>query len=68
MKRTDHVLLVGEGARRFATLHGFPHENLLTLLFFIILVTHCPGVGLVHSKTQYQNPLENKNVQGGDPP
>jgi N4-(beta-N-acetylglucosaminyl)-L-asparaginase len=30
MKRTDHVLLVGEGARRFATLHGFPHENLLT--------------------------------------
>jgi N4-(beta-N-acetylglucosaminyl)-L-asparaginase len=30
MKRTDHVLLVGEGARRFATLHGFPHESLLT--------------------------------------
>lgn len=30
MKRTDHVLLVGEGARRFATMHGFPNENLLT--------------------------------------
>lgn len=30
MKRTDHVLLVGEGARRFATMHGFPNEDLLT--------------------------------------
>jgi N4-(beta-N-acetylglucosaminyl)-L-asparaginase len=30
MERTDHVLLVGEGARRFATAHGFPDENLLT--------------------------------------
>lgn len=30
MHRTDHVLLVGEGARRFATMHGFPDENLLT--------------------------------------
>jgi N4-(beta-N-acetylglucosaminyl)-L-asparaginase len=30
MQRTDHVLLVGEGARRFATMHGFPHEDLLT--------------------------------------
>ena len=28
--RTDHVLLVGEGARRFATAHGFPVEDLLT--------------------------------------
>jgi len=30
MRRTDHVLLVGEGARRFATMHGFPDEDLLT--------------------------------------
>jgi len=30
MERTDHVLLVGEGARRFATMHGFGDENLLT--------------------------------------
>jgi N4-(beta-N-acetylglucosaminyl)-L-asparaginase len=30
MQRTDHVLLVGKGARRFATMHGFPDENLLT--------------------------------------
>ncbi len=30
MQRTDHVLLVGEGARRFATMHGFADENLLT--------------------------------------
>lgn len=30
MQRTDHVLLVGNGARRFATMHGFPNENLLT--------------------------------------
>lgn len=30
MQRTDHVLLVGEGARRFATMHGFPNEDLLT--------------------------------------
>ena len=28
--RTDHVLLVGEGARRFATAHGFETEELLT--------------------------------------
>lgn len=28
--RTPHVLLVGEGARRFATAHGFADEDLLT--------------------------------------
>jgi N4-(beta-N-acetylglucosaminyl)-L-asparaginase len=30
MERTDHVLLVGEGALRFARAHGIPEENLLT--------------------------------------
>lgn len=30
MERTDHVLLVGEGARQFAIAHGFKMENLLT--------------------------------------
>ena len=30
MKRTDHCLLVGEGALKFAKAHGFPEENLLT--------------------------------------
>ncbi len=30
MDRTDHVLLVGEGARRFALAHGFKESNLLT--------------------------------------
>lgn len=30
MDRTDRVFLVGEGARRFATAHGFPDEELLT--------------------------------------
>jgi len=30
MERTDHVMLVGEGARRFARAHGFVEENLLT--------------------------------------
>jgi N4-(beta-N-acetylglucosaminyl)-L-asparaginase len=30
MQRTDHVLLVGEGALRFARAHGIPEENLLT--------------------------------------
>ena len=30
LKRTDHVMLVGEGARRFAIAHGFKSENLLT--------------------------------------
>ena len=30
MKRTDHCLLVGEGALRFARLHGFPEADLLT--------------------------------------
>jgi N4-(beta-N-acetylglucosaminyl)-L-asparaginase len=30
MRRTDHVLLVGEGALRFAKAHGFKEENLLT--------------------------------------
>jgi len=30
METTDHVLLVGPGARHFATLHGFADENLLT--------------------------------------
>src|SRR5690606_22136414 len=27
MRRTDHVLLVGEGALRFALMHGFREEN-----------------------------------------
>ena len=30
MQTTDHVLLVGPGARHFATMNGFPVENLLT--------------------------------------
>ena len=30
MRMTDHVLLVGEGARRFALYNGFDEENLLT--------------------------------------
>jgi N4-(beta-N-acetylglucosaminyl)-L-asparaginase len=30
MKRTDHCLLVGEGALRFARAHGVPETNLLT--------------------------------------
>ena len=30
LQRTDHVLLVAEGAQRFAKMHGFPVENLLT--------------------------------------
>src|SRR5258706_5099989 len=30
MERTDHLLLVGEGAQRFAVAHGFLKENLLT--------------------------------------
>jgi N4-(beta-N-acetylglucosaminyl)-L-asparaginase len=30
MERTDHMLLVGEGALRFARAHGFKEENLLT--------------------------------------
>ncbi len=30
MEQTDHVMLVGEGALRFARMHGFPEEELLT--------------------------------------
>jgi N4-(beta-N-acetylglucosaminyl)-L-asparaginase len=30
MERTDHVLIVGKGATRFAKAHGFKQENLLT--------------------------------------
>ena len=30
MERTDHVLLVGEGALKFARVHGFKEEDLLT--------------------------------------
>jgi N4-(beta-N-acetylglucosaminyl)-L-asparaginase len=30
MERTDHVLIVGEGALRFAKAHGFVEEDLLT--------------------------------------
>ncbi len=30
MERTDHVLIVGEGALRFAKAHGFQEEDLLT--------------------------------------
>lgn len=30
MRRTDHVLIVGEGALRFARAHGFEETNLLT--------------------------------------
>ena len=30
LQRTDHVLLVAEGAQRFARMHGFPVEDLMT--------------------------------------
>lgn len=30
LERTDHVMLVGEGAKRFALEHGFPEQELLT--------------------------------------
>jgi len=30
MDRTDHVLLVGEGAKRFARMHGFEETDMLT--------------------------------------
>jgi N4-(beta-N-acetylglucosaminyl)-L-asparaginase len=30
LERTDHLMLVGEGATRFALAQGFPKENLLT--------------------------------------
>lgn len=30
MERTDHCLMVGEGAYKFARAHGFPHTELLT--------------------------------------
>ncbi len=30
LQRTDHVLLVAEGAQRFARMHGFKEEDLLT--------------------------------------
>jgi len=30
MERTDHVLIVGQGALNFARMHGFKEENLLT--------------------------------------
>ena len=30
LQRTDHVMLVGQGAYEFARALGFPHENLLT--------------------------------------
>ena len=30
MEHTGHVMLVGEGAERFAVARGFPRENLLT--------------------------------------
>ncbi len=30
MRRTDHVLIVGDGARRFAVAHGFKEQDLLT--------------------------------------
>ena len=30
MERSDHIYLVGEGAKRFAVMHGFKEENLLT--------------------------------------
>jgi N4-(beta-N-acetylglucosaminyl)-L-asparaginase len=30
MEETDHIMLVGEGALRFAKAHGFAEENLLT--------------------------------------
>jgi len=30
MERTDHIHLVGQGAKQFAIMHGFKEENLLT--------------------------------------
>jgi two-component system, NarL family, sensor kinase len=39
-------------------------------LYFIILIVYGPGVGLAHSQTQVQNPLETKNaliLNGAEP-
>lgn len=30
MEQTDHIMLVGKGALKFALAHGFKKENLLT--------------------------------------
>ena len=30
LQTTDHVMIVGEGAKRFARAHGFPHQDLMT--------------------------------------
>jgi N4-(beta-N-acetylglucosaminyl)-L-asparaginase len=30
LQTTDHVMIVGQGARRFARAHGFPHKDMLT--------------------------------------
>jgi N4-(beta-N-acetylglucosaminyl)-L-asparaginase len=69
MEHTGHVMLVGEGAERFAYAHGFPKENLLTepsrkkwLLWKETMSTRdWWGPGL--ADPNYQFPDEEQNAQ-----
>ena len=66
MEHTGHVMLVGEGAERFAVVQGFPRENLLTdhsrKLWLLWKETHSdwwgPGFG---------DPNWKKNAKPGQP-
>lgn len=66
MRRTDHVLLVGEGALRFARAHGFTEENLLTedarRIWLRWKETHSPNDAWLHPEADKEAALRRREL------
>jgi N4-(beta-N-acetylglucosaminyl)-L-asparaginase len=71
MQHTGHVMLVGEGAERFAVAHGFQRENLLTehsrKVWLLWKETHSdwwgPGLSDPNWKKKAPSPSHSENFQ-----
>jgi len=71
MEHTGHVMLVGEGAERFAVAQGFPRENLLTehsrKIWLLWKETHSdwwgPGLSDPQWKKRIPGPPQSENFQ-----
>jgi N4-(beta-N-acetylglucosaminyl)-L-asparaginase len=76
MDHTGHVMLVGEGAERFAVDQGFPRENLLTdstrKIWLLWKETHSdwwgPGLPDAHWKRRLSRSLAQQSAQSTQPP
>jgi N4-(beta-N-acetylglucosaminyl)-L-asparaginase len=76
MEHTGHVMLVGEGAERFAVDEGFPRENLLTdstrKIWLLWKETHSdwwgPGLPDAHWRRRLSRSLAQQSAKSTEPP